>query len=89
MPLDEGDEGRPEVHFEGIYQELDLMLEDYTKPAEERRKKEVTHVPVAVSIPQLIKKVCFSVLYIIKVKTSGFFRNQLHSKLNSLLKLRY
>ena len=72
MPLDEGgeckvifderrnNEGRPEENFEKFYQELDFMLEEYGKAAEERRKKEVAHVPVVLSIPQLIK-VCFSI----------------------------
>ena len=96
MHLDEGDEcevildencsneGRPEGNF---YQQLDFRLEEYGKAAEERRKKELAHVPVAVSIPQLIKTVCFSVLYMIKVKTCKFFSNQLYSKGKSLLTL--
>ena len=69
--LDENcsNEGRPEGNF---YQQLDFMLEEYGKAAEERRKKELAHVPVAVSIPQLIKKVCFSVLYMVKVKLASF-----------------
>ena len=69
--LDENcsNEGRPEGNF---YQQLDFMLEEYGKAAEERRKKELAHGPVAVSIPQLIKKVCFSVLYMVKVKLASF-----------------
>ena len=85
MPLDKGgkckaifderrnNKGRQEGNFEKFYQELDFMLEEYGKAAEERINKEVVHVPVAISIPQLTKKVCFSVLYLVKVKTCGFF----------------
>lgn len=69
MPVDEDEEsdivyderiknlGRPESNFNEFYQELDRMLEEYGKAAEERRQTETTHVPLAASVPQLINKV--------------------------------
>lgn len=68
MPLDEDEENelifdeRENNHgtsktFERFYQELDQMLEEFGKSAEERRTTEVAHIPLAVSVPQLLKKV--------------------------------
>lgn len=50
-------EGRPEGNFEVFYNELDKMLEEYGKAAEERRQTSVAHLPLAVSVRQLIEKV--------------------------------
>ena len=49
--------GRPEGNFKIFYDELDSLLEDFGKAAEERRQSQATHLPMAVSVPQLIKKV--------------------------------
>lgn len=68
LPLDEEEEiqfvydqrnmnkGRP-GNFEKFYEELDQMLEEFGKAAEERRKTATAHMPLAVSMRQLIKKV--------------------------------
>ena len=40
-----------------FYEELDRLMEDFGKATEERRKSASTHLPLAVSVPQLIKKV--------------------------------
>lgn len=70
MPLDEENpseffydqrkfnEGRPEGNFEQFYEELDSLLEEFGKAADDRRHTAVAHIPLAVSVPQLIKKVC-------------------------------
>ena len=50
-------EGRPEGDFGQFYAELDKLLEEYGKAAEERRKSSTAHMPLAVSVPQLIRKV--------------------------------
>lgn len=50
-------EGRPEGNFELFYNELDKYLEEFGKAAEERRKNSATHMPLAVSVAQLIRKV--------------------------------
>ena len=69
MPLNEDDEvdviydqrktntGHPELDFSDFYQALDNLLEENGKAADERRKTETTHLPIAVSVPQLLKKV--------------------------------
>ena len=49
--------GRPEGDFSKFYRELNKMLEEYGKAAEERRKSVATHLPFAVSVPSLIRKV--------------------------------
>ena len=51
--------GWPEGNFDVFWQEMDMMLEEYAKAAEERRKSYVANLPLAVSVPQLIKKVCY------------------------------
>ena len=75
FPFDESDEvemiydhrknnsGRPEGNFDVFWQEMDMMLEEYGKAAEERRKSHVAHLPLAVPVPQLIKKVCYFVCF--------------------------
>ena len=55
--------GRPEESFDVFWQEMNMMLEEYGKAAEERRKFHVAHLPVAVSVRQLIKKVCYVVYF--------------------------
>ena len=50
-------QGRPEGNFEEFYKELDNLMEEYGKAAEERRHSLVAHMPLAVSIPQLLRKV--------------------------------
>lgn len=69
MPLDEekpseffydqrkSNEGRPEGDFSEFYKELDKIFEEFGKAAHERRHTSVAHIPLAVSVPQLIKKV--------------------------------
>ena len=69
MPLDEegesdffyderkNNEGRPEGEFTQFYGELNSLLEEYGKAADERRHSETTHVPLAVSVPPVIRKV--------------------------------
>lgn len=52
-------EGRPEGDFSQFYEELDKLLEEFGKAAEERRKSAVAHMPLAVSVPQLIRKVWY------------------------------
>ena len=49
--------GGPEGDFTNFYKELDGLLEEYGKAAEERRKYQVAHLPLATSVSQLIKKV--------------------------------
>ena len=49
--------GRPEKNFQEFYNELNSLLEEFGKAAEDRRKSQATHLPLAVSVPQLIKKV--------------------------------
>ena len=49
--------GRPEGDFSIFYKELDALLEEFGKAAEERRESDATHLPLAVSVPQLIRKV--------------------------------
>jgi len=53
--------GRPDGKFEPFYKELGGLLEEYGKAAEERRSSQTAHMPVAISVAQLIKKVvlCF------------------------------
>lgn len=84
MPLDEEgesqffyderkkNEGRREGEFRDFYDELNNLLEEYGKAAEERRKTDTAHLPLAVSVPQLIRK----------VKVSLFFIMQMRCKLN-------
>ena len=43
--------------FEEFYLELDEMLEEFGKAAEERRASMFAHLPFAVSVPALIEKV--------------------------------
>ena len=52
--------GRPEGGFTNFYKELDGLLEEYGKAAEERRKYQVAHLPSATSVSQLIRKVCIN-----------------------------
>ena len=49
--------GRPEINFEAFYKELDILLEEFGKAAEERRHSQTAHLPVAVSVPNLRLKV--------------------------------
>ena len=49
--------GRPEGNFDTFYKELDQILEEFGKAADERRNSQVAHLPIAVSVPQLISKV--------------------------------
>ena len=49
--------GRPEISFEAFYKELDILLEEFGKAAEERRHSQTAHLPVAVSVPNLRLKV--------------------------------
>ena len=49
--------GGPEGDFTNFYKESDGLLEEYGKAAEERRKYQVAHLPLATSVSQLIKKV--------------------------------
>ena len=49
-------EGRQEGNFDKCY-ELDQLLEEFGKAAKERRKSSTAHLPLAVSMHQLIKKV--------------------------------
>ena len=66
IPIDEDDEffyderkaneGRPEGNFSSFYEELDNVLEEFGKAANERRNTQSTHLPLAVSVPNLIKK---------------------------------
>ena len=49
--------GRPEGDFTNFCKESDGLLEEYGKAAEERRKYQVAHLPLATSVSQLIKKV--------------------------------
>lgn len=70
MPLDEENpseyfydkrrfnEGRPEGNFDQFYKELDSLLEEFGKAADDRRHSSVAYIPSAVSVPQLIRKVC-------------------------------
>ena len=65
IPLDEEEdfiyddrvqnEGRPEGDFKVFYEELDKLLGHFVKAAEERRKAELTHFSITVSVQQLIK----------------------------------
>lgn len=48
---------RPEKNFHEFYKELDALLEEYGKAVEERRQSQTAHLPVAVSVPSLIRKV--------------------------------
>ena len=56
----EKNSGRPEGDFTNFYKELDGLLEEYGKAAEERRKYQVAHLPSATSVSQLIRKVCMN-----------------------------
>ena len=49
--------GRPEINFEAFYKELDILLEEFGKAAEERCHSQTAHLPVAVSVPNLRLKV--------------------------------
>ena len=49
--------GRPEGNFDTFYKELDQILEEFGKAADKRRNSQVAHLPIAVSVPQLISKV--------------------------------
>ena len=49
--------GRPEGNFDTFYKELDQILEEFGKAADERRNSQVAHLPIAVSVPQRISKV--------------------------------
>ena len=40
-----------------FYKELDQIVEDFGKAADERRNSQVAHLPIAVSVPQIISKV--------------------------------
>lgn len=43
--------------FEIFYNKLDSMLEEFGKAAEERRHGLATHMPFAVSVPEMTRKV--------------------------------
>ena len=49
--------GSPDGNFDTFYKELDQILEEFGKAADERRNSQVAHLPMAVSVPQLISKV--------------------------------
>ena len=49
--------GRPEINFEAFYKELDILLEEFGKTAEERRHSQTAHFPVAASVQNLRLKV--------------------------------
>ena len=49
--------GRPEGNFDTFYKELDQILEEFSKGANERRNSQVAHLLIAVSVPQLLSKV--------------------------------
>ena len=42
--------GCPEGDFTNVYKELDGLLEEYEEAAEERRKYQVAHLPLAISV---------------------------------------
>ena len=46
-----------EGDFTKFYKELDVLLGEHGKAAEERRKYQVAHLPLATSVSQLINKV--------------------------------
>ena len=48
---------RPEINFETFYKELDILLEDFGKAAEERHHSQTAHLLVAVSVLNLRLKV--------------------------------
>ena len=52
-------EGRLEGDFSVFYDALDKYLEKFGKAAEERRNTSAAHMPLAVSVAQLIRKVLF------------------------------
>ena len=76
LPFDENEEaeffydkrrqnqGQTEGHFSEFYNELDSMLEVYSKAAHERRHSQTAHLPLAVSIPQLVAKVLQLLVYL-------------------------
>ena len=49
--------GRPEINFEAFYKELDILLKEFGKSAEERRQSQAAYLPVAISVPNLRLKV--------------------------------
>ncbi len=49
--------GRPKGPFELFYTELDSMLDELSKAAEERPASMGAHLPFAVSVSDLIRKV--------------------------------
>ena len=49
--------GNTNESFEIFYTELDAMLEEFGKAAEERRASMAAHLPFAVSVPDMIRKV--------------------------------
>ena len=55
--LRKSNSGRPESDFSLFYKELDALLEEFGKAAEERRHSQTAHLPLAVSVKQLIEKV--------------------------------
>jgi len=44
-------QGRPTGDFDEFYEELDRILEEFGKAAEDRRKSLTAHLPLAVSTP--------------------------------------
>ena len=57
--------GRLEGDFLIFYSELDTMLEEYGETAEERRCSLVAHMPLAVSVQQLLRKVLRLLIFVI------------------------
>ena len=51
--------------FTLFYKELDALLEEFGKAAEERRHSQTAHLPIAVSVNQLIEKVLILIVRII------------------------
>ena len=49
--------GRPEINFEAFYKELDILLAEFGKAAEEKRHSQTAYLPVAISVPNLRLKV--------------------------------
>ena len=45
------------INFEAFHKELDILLEEFGKPAKERRHSETVHLPLVVSVPNLRLKV--------------------------------
>ena len=67
--------GRPEKNFSEFYKELDALLEGWGKAIKEHCHSEAAHMPVAVSLINLFKKVYFDFILTIHIN----FLNNLYS----------